>query len=203
MGFCSKYSETNSTAYRSVRRYRVGRKSFSTIANEKSRMSIRCRMIPLCKGVVSRNNLTAMLNSGVPSRFFPKPSPSKNSPFPLPRLPQTLNRRVNTPICTLYNRVPRSLDILPGGLLPHSPRVGVAASSGPNGALHRASRAISIAFGDLVVPDVIVRAVVCDIVVIGIRHFAFVERPRFYLAGGQDDAGCHFDARLKETVESM
>lgn len=57
MGFCSKYSVTNSEAKRRVRRYLVGRRSFSTIAKEKSRMSIRCRMIPLCKGVVSRSSL--------------------------------------------------------------------------------------------------------------------------------------------------
>lgn len=57
IGFCSKNSLTNSCAYRIVSRYRVGRRSFSVIDCDRSRTRIRCRMIPRCKGVVSRSSL--------------------------------------------------------------------------------------------------------------------------------------------------
>lgn len=57
MGFCSKNSVTNSEEYRRVRRYRVGRRSFSAIAIERSMMRIRWRMIPRWRGVVSLSSL--------------------------------------------------------------------------------------------------------------------------------------------------
>lgn len=61
MGFCSKYSVTNSMAYRNVRRCRVGRRSFSDIAIERSITIIRWRIIPRCNGVVSLSVLITVL----------------------------------------------------------------------------------------------------------------------------------------------
>ena len=57
IGFCSKNSVTNSDVYRIVSKYLVGRRSFSDIADERSMISIRCRMMPRCRGVVSFNVL--------------------------------------------------------------------------------------------------------------------------------------------------
>lgn len=61
MGFCSKNSVTNSVTYRSMRRYLVGRRSLSAITAERSSTRRRCRMMPLCKGVVSFSSLHRVL----------------------------------------------------------------------------------------------------------------------------------------------
>jgi hypothetical protein len=62
MGFCSKNSLTNSWAYRRVNKYLVGRKSFSDMDCERSRIRMRCRMIPRCSGVVSFRSLDERYN---------------------------------------------------------------------------------------------------------------------------------------------
>ena len=58
MGFWSKNSDTNSRAYWSVRRNRLGLRSFSSMLSLKSRTKIRCRMIPRCTGAESCNVLS-------------------------------------------------------------------------------------------------------------------------------------------------
>lgn len=60
MGFCSKNSATNSEVYRIVSRYRLGRRSFSVIAEERSMTRMRCRMMPRWRGVVSFSVLTGI-----------------------------------------------------------------------------------------------------------------------------------------------
>lgn len=57
IGFCSKNSLTNSCAYLRVRRYRVGRRSFSIMDCDKSRIRTRWRIMPRCNGVVSLKSL--------------------------------------------------------------------------------------------------------------------------------------------------
>ena len=58
MGFCSKNSRTNSCAYLSTTTKRfTGRKSFSSIASLRSRMSTMCRIMPRWKGCVSCRRL--------------------------------------------------------------------------------------------------------------------------------------------------
>ncbi len=63
IGFCSKNSATNSEAYRIVSRYRLGRRSFSVIAEERSMMRMRCRMMPRWRGVVSFSVLSSIHSS--------------------------------------------------------------------------------------------------------------------------------------------
>ena len=47
IGFCSKNSLMKCTVYVSMRKYRVGRRSFSFMAEDMSRTRIRCRIMPL------------------------------------------------------------------------------------------------------------------------------------------------------------
>jgi hypothetical protein len=81
-------------------------------------------MMPLCKGVVSRNNLWS---GSAPSSYDKK---GTRTPLSLPRLSQTFNSGVDAPIRALNNGVPTSLNVLPGCPPAISSAVGITASGG-------------------------------------------------------------------------
>ena len=90
IGFCSKNSLTKSCAYLRVRRYRVGRRSFSDMDCERSKTRMRCRMIPRCNGVVSLNSLRA-IQYWLRERLGPIPPDSAHLfRFPASRSPSTV-----------------------------------------------------------------------------------------------------------------
>ena len=70
IGFCSKNSLTNSCAYRIVRRYRVGRRSFSIMDCDKSKTKIKCRIISRCNGVVSLRSLQKYFELSTTARIY-------------------------------------------------------------------------------------------------------------------------------------
>jgi hypothetical protein len=75
-----------------VSRCRVGRKSFSVIADDRSRMSTVWRMMPRCSGVVSFNNLYPEVSIGT-SGYIETALPSS-----LPSLLQSAQYTLNTPV---------------------------------------------------------------------------------------------------------
>ena len=117
IGFCSKNSLTNSCAYRIVRRYRVGRRSFSIMDCDKSKTKIKCRIIPRCNGVVSLRSLqkyfelsTMALNYGHANGFYPTPKKG-NLPLSFTSLQKPFNCRTDCAICPLDQCLPGPGDL--------------------------------------------------------------------------------------------
>ena len=92
-------------------------------------------------------------------------------PLPLPGLPQALDSRIYTPICSLDNSVPTSLNVFPCRPPAITTSSGVSSSrAGASSISHRAGGPCSMGCRNLVSADIVIRQIISDILAVGVCH---------------------------------